>query len=163
MTFCSQARRTCGTTHFILPCTILHATGIGLPPNFEDCWIREIINTTLVRDIQCTCSKANRKLIYIYNCINISSKNESKIGSILKLWCCWKKSKDFLNVELHSKPTQFPQTCSRNFFIHVMLMMVLFGHSILKKVREKTGWLGIICLNGATCQLMDYWFSELVW
>ena len=37
MTFCSQARRTCGTTHFIRPCTILHATGIGPPPNFEDC------------------------------------------------------------------------------------------------------------------------------
>ena len=37
MTFCSQVRRTCGTTHFIRPCTILHATGIGLPPNFEDC------------------------------------------------------------------------------------------------------------------------------
>jgi hypothetical protein len=38
MTFCSQARRTCGTTHCIRPCTILHATGIGLPPNLED-WI----------------------------------------------------------------------------------------------------------------------------
>jgi hypothetical protein len=37
MTFFSQARRTCGTTHFIRPCTILHATGFGLPPNFEDC------------------------------------------------------------------------------------------------------------------------------
>ena len=36
MTFFSQARRTCGTTHFIRPCTILHATGFGLPPNFED-------------------------------------------------------------------------------------------------------------------------------
>ena len=32
----SHARRTCGTTHFIRPCTILHATGFGLPPNFED-------------------------------------------------------------------------------------------------------------------------------
>ena len=32
----SQTRRTCGTTHFIRPCTILHATGFGLPPNFED-------------------------------------------------------------------------------------------------------------------------------
>jgi hypothetical protein len=29
MTFFSQARRTCGTTHFIRPCTILHATGFG--------------------------------------------------------------------------------------------------------------------------------------
>jgi hypothetical protein len=38
MTFFSQARRTCGTTHFIRPCTILHATGFGLPPNFED-WV----------------------------------------------------------------------------------------------------------------------------
>ena len=37
MTFFSQARRTCGTTHFIRLCTILHATGFGLPPNFEDC------------------------------------------------------------------------------------------------------------------------------
>ena len=37
MTFFSQACLTCGTTHFIRPCTILHATGIGLPPNFEDC------------------------------------------------------------------------------------------------------------------------------
>ena len=37
MTFFAQARRTCGTTHFIRPCTILHATGFGLPPNFEDC------------------------------------------------------------------------------------------------------------------------------
>ena len=37
MTFFSQARRTCGTTHFIRPCTILHATGFGLPPYFEDC------------------------------------------------------------------------------------------------------------------------------
>jgi hypothetical protein len=37
MTFFPQARRTCGATHFIRPCTILHATGIGLPPNFEDC------------------------------------------------------------------------------------------------------------------------------
>jgi hypothetical protein len=36
MTFFSQARRTCGTTHFICPCTILHATGFGLPPYFED-------------------------------------------------------------------------------------------------------------------------------
>jgi hypothetical protein len=36
MTFFSQDRRTCGTTHFIRPCTILHATGFGLPPNFED-------------------------------------------------------------------------------------------------------------------------------
>jgi hypothetical protein len=35
--FFSQVRRTCGTTHFIRPCTILHATGFGLPPNFEDC------------------------------------------------------------------------------------------------------------------------------
>jgi hypothetical protein len=40
MTFFSQAHRTCGTTHFIRPCTILHATGFGLPPNFEDCkWV----------------------------------------------------------------------------------------------------------------------------
>jgi hypothetical protein len=38
--FFSQARRTCGTTHFIRPCTILHATGFGLPPNFEDCDIK---------------------------------------------------------------------------------------------------------------------------
>ena len=37
MTFFSQARRTCGTTHFIRPCTILHATGFGLPSYFEDC------------------------------------------------------------------------------------------------------------------------------
>ena len=37
MTFFSQARRTCGTTHFIRLCTILHATGFGLPPYFEDC------------------------------------------------------------------------------------------------------------------------------
>jgi hypothetical protein len=37
MTFFSQACRTCGTTHFIRPCTVLHATGFGLPPNFEDC------------------------------------------------------------------------------------------------------------------------------
>jgi hypothetical protein len=37
MTFFSQARRTSGTTRFIRPCAILHATGIGLPPNFEDC------------------------------------------------------------------------------------------------------------------------------
>ena len=36
MTFFSQACLTCGTTHFICPCTILHATGFGLPPNFED-------------------------------------------------------------------------------------------------------------------------------
>jgi hypothetical protein len=35
--FFSQARRTCGTTNFIRPCTILHATGFGLPPYFEDC------------------------------------------------------------------------------------------------------------------------------
>jgi hypothetical protein len=33
----SQARRICGTTHFIRPCTILHAMGFWLPPNFEDC------------------------------------------------------------------------------------------------------------------------------
>jgi hypothetical protein len=39
MTFFSQARRTCGTTHFIRLCTILHATGFGLPPKFEDCRI----------------------------------------------------------------------------------------------------------------------------
>jgi hypothetical protein len=38
MTFFSQARRTCGTTHFIRPCTILHATDFGLPPKFEDCY-----------------------------------------------------------------------------------------------------------------------------
>jgi hypothetical protein len=37
MTFFSQARWTCGTTDFICPCTILHATGFELPPNFEDC------------------------------------------------------------------------------------------------------------------------------
>jgi hypothetical protein len=37
MTFFSQACRTCGTTHFIRLCTILHATGFGIPPNFEDC------------------------------------------------------------------------------------------------------------------------------
>jgi hypothetical protein len=36
MTFFSQARRTCGTTHFIPLCTILHAMGFGLPPYFED-------------------------------------------------------------------------------------------------------------------------------
>ena len=36
MTFFSQARRTCGTTHFIRPCTIWHATDFGLPPYFED-------------------------------------------------------------------------------------------------------------------------------
>jgi hypothetical protein len=40
MTFFSQARRTCGTTHFIRPCTILHATGFGLPPYFED-WFKK--------------------------------------------------------------------------------------------------------------------------
>ena len=45
MTFSSQARRTCGTTHFIRPCTILHATGFGLPPNFED-WISNLVCTT---------------------------------------------------------------------------------------------------------------------
>jgi hypothetical protein len=45
MTFCSQVRRTCGTTHFIRPCTILHATGIGLPPNFEDsiCSVQNVL------------------------------------------------------------------------------------------------------------------------
>ena len=37
MTFFSQARRTCGTTHFIRLCTILHAMGFGLSPKFEDC------------------------------------------------------------------------------------------------------------------------------
>ena len=37
MTFFSQARRACGTTHFIRLCTILHASGFGLPLNFEDC------------------------------------------------------------------------------------------------------------------------------
>ena len=37
MTFFSQACRTCGTTHFIRPCTILHASGFGLPPKVEDC------------------------------------------------------------------------------------------------------------------------------
>ena len=37
MTFFSQARRTCGTTHCIRLCTILHATGFGLQLNFEDC------------------------------------------------------------------------------------------------------------------------------
>ena len=40
MTFFSQARWTCGTTDFICPWTILHATGFGLPPNFEDCILR---------------------------------------------------------------------------------------------------------------------------
>jgi hypothetical protein len=40
MTFFSQACRTCGTTHFIRLCTILHATGFGLPPNFEDCYVQ---------------------------------------------------------------------------------------------------------------------------
>ena len=35
--FFSQARRTCGATHLIRPCTILHTTGFGLPPNFENC------------------------------------------------------------------------------------------------------------------------------
>jgi hypothetical protein len=29
----SRARQTCGTSHFIHPCTIVHATGFGLPPN----------------------------------------------------------------------------------------------------------------------------------
>ena len=43
MTFCSQARRTCGTTDFIRLCTILHATGFGLPPNFEDCIILKFV------------------------------------------------------------------------------------------------------------------------
>jgi hypothetical protein len=46
MTFFSQARRNCGTTHFIRPCTILHATGFGLPPNFEDLYISTISNIT---------------------------------------------------------------------------------------------------------------------
>ena len=32
--FFLQARRICGTTHFICLCTNLH---FGLPPNFEDC------------------------------------------------------------------------------------------------------------------------------
>ena len=41
MIFFSPARRTCGTTHFIRPCTILHATGFGLPPNFEDWYIHK--------------------------------------------------------------------------------------------------------------------------
>ena len=36
MTFFSQACRTCGTTQFIHLCAILHATGFGLPPKFED-------------------------------------------------------------------------------------------------------------------------------
>ena len=40
MTFFSQARRTCGTTHFMRLCTILHAMGFGLLPNFED-WYTE--------------------------------------------------------------------------------------------------------------------------
>ena len=37
MTFFSQARQTCRTTHFIRLCTILHATGFGQLPKFEDC------------------------------------------------------------------------------------------------------------------------------
>jgi hypothetical protein len=41
MTFFSQARQTCGTTHFIRPCTILQATGFRLPPNFEDCDVQK--------------------------------------------------------------------------------------------------------------------------
>jgi hypothetical protein len=53
MTFFSQARLTCGTTHFIRLCTILHATGIGLPPNFKDwgtdctgnCWCLTPLST----------------------------------------------------------------------------------------------------------------------
>ena len=56
MTFFSQARRTCGTTHFIRPCTILHATGFGLPPYFEDCGSHlgitiNIKNTKFVKDL----------------------------------------------------------------------------------------------------------------
>ena len=45
MTFFSQARRTCGTTHFIRPCTILHTTGFGLPPYFED-WVISLVLAT---------------------------------------------------------------------------------------------------------------------
>jgi hypothetical protein len=35
----SRARQTCGTSHFIRPCTIVHATDFGLPPNFEDWYL----------------------------------------------------------------------------------------------------------------------------
>jgi hypothetical protein len=50
MTFFSQARWACGTTHF---CTILHALGFGLPPKVEDSlsplklWVRILLDTTL--------------------------------------------------------------------------------------------------------------------
>jgi hypothetical protein len=48
MTFFSQARRTCGTTHFICLCTILHATGFGLPPKFEDWYSQTCLSDHLL-------------------------------------------------------------------------------------------------------------------
>ena len=42
MTFFSQARRTCGTTHLIRLCTILHVTCFGLLSNFKD-WSMEML------------------------------------------------------------------------------------------------------------------------
>ena len=74
MTFFSQARRTCGTTHFIRPCTILHATGIGLPPNFEDCTTKFIINPRLAKSddvmmkIADCCVQKHHKLIQHTSC-----------------------------------------------------------------------------------------------
>ena len=64
MTFFSQARRTCGTTHFIRLCTILHATGFRLPPNFEDCiMVMCILKVTLNKVIKMKETKYSRTSI----------------------------------------------------------------------------------------------------
>ena len=65
MTFFSQAHRTCGTTHFICLCTILHATGFGLPPNFEDC-VREAerIKTANFKQIDMYLQYTNVQCVY---------------------------------------------------------------------------------------------------
>ena len=69
MTFFSLARRTCGTTHFIRPCTILHATGFGLPPNFEDCSYRGQMSISIQKK-----NELNKQCCFFFF---ISSSNEN--------------------------------------------------------------------------------------
>ena len=86
MTFFSQARRTCGTTHFIRPCTILHATGLGLAPNFEDCewglFTYSKILTFFKSLIPSYLSDHVQIVVHLYCNISLNEKSDNALHSI---------------------------------------------------------------------------------
>jgi hypothetical protein len=121
MTYFSQARRTCGTTHFIRLCTILHATGFGLPPNFEDCY--SIIWHNCSKNID---NKTEfTKLLRDINNGIYSSYQKSDLG-LITLKCNWLNYNTFqfswLNYNtITSIKLQLLLKCNRlHYWLHLM-------------------------------------------